>query len=131
MSGNAEFVAWACFGLGAVIVLAGVIIGLIQGFGKAPKAITTKVVNAKIAEAREKVQTLETTAVDSAKQETANPTAEKTAATQSEQAQSILQEIGGIVASLPENIRFDGLLVLVGAVLMSVATVQFGGHSLF
>ena len=29
----------------------------------------------------------------------------------------------------PGNLRFAGLFVLVGTALMSVATVQFGGHS--
>ena len=44
---------------------------------------------------------------------------------------SALDEVSGIVAALPENLRFAGLLILVGAALMSVATVQFGGHSIF
>ena len=48
-----------------------------------------------------------------------------------EAAKSALEQVGSIVASLPENLRFAGLLVLVGAVLMSVATIQFGGTSLF
>jgi hypothetical protein len=32
---------------------------------------------------------------------------------------------------LPENLRFAGVLVLVGTVLIGVATIQFGGTSLF
>jgi hypothetical protein len=39
--------------------------------------------------------------------------------------------VQGIVAALPENLRFAGLLVLVGTVLMGVATIQFGGVSPF
>jgi hypothetical protein len=48
-----------------------------------------------------------------------------------ETAKSALEQIGGIVGSLPEHLRFAGLLVLVGTVLVSVATIQFGGTSLF
>ena len=41
---------------------------------------------------------------------------------------------GGRAASLAaaaDGVRFAGLLVLIGAVLISVATIQFGGVSLF
>ncbi|HET9287130.1 MAG TPA: hypothetical protein VFO26_06185 [Gaiella sp.] len=48
-----------------------------------------------------------------------------------EAASSALEQVQGIVAALPENLRFAGLLILVGAVLMGVATVQFGDVSLF
>lgn len=46
-------------------------------------------------------------------------------------AKSAIEQVQGIVGSLPVNVRFAGLLVLVGAVLMSVATIEFGGVSLF
>ena len=46
-------------------------------------------------------------------------------------AKSALEQVGGIVGALPENLRFSGLLLLVGTVLVSVATIQFGGTSLF
>jgi hypothetical protein len=32
-----------------------------------------------------------------------------------------------VVASLPENLRFAGLLVLLGTGRIGVATIQFGG----
>lgn len=40
---------------------------------------------------------------------------------------SVLEQVSGIVGALPENLRFTGMLVLVGTVLVSVATIQFGG----
>ena len=62
---------------------------------------------------------------------TADESAAASAQTTAAEAKNTLEEIGGIVGALPENLRFAGLLILVGTVLMSVATVQFGGHSLF
>jgi hypothetical protein len=41
------------------------------------------------------------------------------------------EQISGLVASLPEYQRFPGVVVLLGAALMGVGTVQFGGTSLF
>lgn len=46
-------------------------------------------------------------------------------------AKSAVEQIGGLVGSLPENLRFSGVLLVVGTVLVSVATIQFGGTSLF
>lgn len=46
-------------------------------------------------------------------------------------AKSALEQVGGIVGALPENLRFSAVLLLVGTVLVSVATIQFGGTSLF
>ncbi len=46
-------------------------------------------------------------------------------------ASSALEQVQGIVGALPENLRFAGVLILVGTVLMGVATIQFGGVSLF
>jgi hypothetical protein len=46
-------------------------------------------------------------------------------------AKSAVEQISGVVGALPENLRFSGLLLLVGTVLVSVATIQFGGTSLF
>jgi hypothetical protein len=42
-----------------------------------------------------------------------------------------LSKCKGSLPPLPENLRFSGMLVLVGAVLISIATIQFGGVSLF
>jgi hypothetical protein len=46
-------------------------------------------------------------------------------------AKTAVEQISGVVGALPENLRFSGLLLLVGTVLVSVATIQFGGTSLF
>ena len=48
-----------------------------------------------------------------------------------EGAKTAFEQVEGIVASLPQNLRFAGLLVLVGTALIGVATIQFGGVSLF
>jgi len=65
----------------------------------------------------------------------ANPGAAKEAAddaaTTAAEAKSAIEQVAGIIGSLPENLRFAGLLVMVGTLLISVATIQFGGTSLF
>ncbi len=53
------------------------------------------------------------------------------AASSNATARSALEQVSGIVGALPVQHRFAGMLVLVGAVLVSVATVQYGGTSLF
>jgi hypothetical protein len=131
LSNSAQVVAWLCFGLGVLLLLAGAVIGLVLSFGKAPKGVTAKDATAKVEDAAAKVQTLKTTAVAGANNPTSDSTAAAAASTQADEVQSVLEEIGGIVSSLPESLRFAGLLVLIGTVLMGVATVQFGGHSIF
>jgi lysophospholipase L1-like esterase len=131
MKASAETVAWVCFGLGALILLAGVAIGLILSLGKTTKGLSAKDASSKVKDATAKVQALKTTAVASANSPASDATAAATASSQADEVQSVLQEIGGIVSSLPESLRFAGLLVLIGTVLISVATIQFGGHSIF
>ena len=126
MSRSAEIVAWSCFFVGVVLLFAGVVIGLGLTFGKKVQDVKEKVEHAK-----SKVDELEETAMSGSLKATADEGAAATAQTKAAEAKSTLEEIGGIVGALPENLRFAGLLVLVGTVLMSVATVQFGGHSLF
>ena len=53
------------------------------------------------------------------------------AGTSADAAKSALEQVEGIIGALPENLRFAGVLVLVGTVLIGVATIQFGGTSLF
>jgi 4-amino-4-deoxy-L-arabinose transferase-like glycosyltransferase len=131
MTGSAEFVAWACFVLGALILLAGVVIGLVLGFASEATGLTAQAATAKVKSALTSVSALQATAVSAAKNSSADPGAEKEAGTTGAAAQSLLKEVEGIIGALPERLRFSGLLVLVGVVLMSVATVQFGGHSIF
>jgi uncharacterized membrane protein len=126
VSRSAEIVAWTCFVVGIVLLFAGVAIGLALSFRKQAQDVKRKV-----DEALDKVDELKDMATSGWLKASADESAAATAEMKAGEAKGTLKEIGGIVASLPENLRFAGLLVLVGAVLMSVATVQFGGHSLF
>ena len=126
MSHSAEIVAWTCFVVGIVLLLAGVVIGLALTFRKA-----TKQVEHKMRQVRAKVDELTETAVSGSLHSHADHEAAATAEAAGADVKSALDEVSGIVGALPENLRFAGLLVLVGAALMSVATVQFGGHAIF
>jgi hypothetical protein len=129
LTGNAELVAWICFVAGVVLLLAGVVIGLYLTFAKAKRDVEE--VKKKVEEAKSHVDDLRASAVSGSRRGEADEETASTATAQAEAAKSTLEEISGIIGSLPENLRFAGLLVLVGVVLMSVATVQFGGHSIF
>ena len=126
MSRSAEIVAWSCFFVGVGLLSAGVAIGLGLTFGRKVQDVRRKV-----EEAKDKIEELKVTAMSGSLKATADEGAAATAQSKAAEAKSTLEEIGGIVGALPENLRFAGLLILVGTVLMSVATVQFGGHSLF
>jgi Tfp pilus assembly protein PilO len=126
VSRSAEIVAWTCFVVGIVLLLAGVLIGLALTFRKA-----TKEVQEKMRVLRGKVDELKDTAINGSLKASADEQAASAAETKAAEVKSTLDEVSGIVGALPENLRFAGLLVLVGTALMSVATVQFGGHSLF
>jgi hypothetical protein len=126
VSHSAEIVAWTCFVVGIALLLAGVVIGLALTFRKA-----TKQVEHKMRQVRAKVDELTETAVSGSLHSHADHEAAATAEAKSAEVKSAIDEVGGIVAALPENMRFAGLLILVGTALMSVATVQFGGQSLF
>jgi hypothetical protein len=125
VSDSAEIVAWTCFVVGIVLLTAGVVMGLALTFWKHRQDVTKKV-----EEAKAKVDELKATAMSQTRA-TAGEAPAATAEAQAAAAKGTLEEIGSIVGALPENLRFAGLLVLVGTVLMSVATVQFGGQSLF
>lgn len=126
MSTQAEVVAWTCFVVGTVLLLVGVVIGFYVTFKK-----TTEDMKQKVDEAKQWIDELKVTAVTAAETDKASQPAAAAAASSAEAAKSTLEQLQGIIAALPEATRFPGLLILVGAVLMSVATVQFGGHSLF
>jgi hypothetical protein len=126
VSRSAEIVAWTCFVVGIALLLAGVLIGLALTFRRA-----TKQVEHKMRQVRAKVDELTETAVSGSLHSHADHEAAATAEAAGAEVKSTLDEVGGIVAALPENLRFAGLLILVGTALMSVATVQFGGQSLF
>lgn len=109
---NAEFVGYACFAIGAIVLILGVMTGL-----------TTSVkANAEAAKRK----------IDEAQQELATAAQPGvSAAGATAQASSALDEAQEIISALPEHLRFAGLLIVIGTILIGVATVQFGGVSLF
>lgn len=118
---QAQIVAWTCFIAGLVLLLSGVAIGLYLTFVR-----TKEEAQKKAEEAKAKIEELKQAAASAAGgMEAADAT------NTAEEAKSIVDQFAGIVSSLPENMRFPGLLILVGTLLMSVATVQFGGVSFF
>jgi type II secretory pathway component PulM len=125
---NAEVIAWICFGLGAIVLLVGLYIGLVTAPAKAQESSKEKLDEAK-ASIAETTATLEAATAGGA--ETAVPGAAESAKETAQAAKSALEQVGGVVGSLPEHQRFPGMLVLIGAVLMSVGTIQFGGTSIF
>lgn len=122
---NAEAVAWICFVVGIVLALLGATIGVVSSLrdaaGKVEKA------KQKIDETHAKLEIASTPGFES----TAAAGTAQEASASAAAAKSAIEQVQGIVGSLPVNVRFAGLLVLVGAVLMSVATIEFGGVSLF
>jgi hypothetical protein len=138
---QAEAVAWLCFLLGAILLLGGAAIGLWTSFWH-PTLKTREAresleeARARIDQARAHLNEAASITADSNSESVAALSAQASTATQAagastDAAKSALEEVQGIVAALPENLRFAGLLILVGTVLMGVATVQFGGVSLF
>lgn len=126
---NADIVGWVCLIVGIAVLVSGLVIGLVVSLKTAPTAEKQKIdeAKAKIEEAKAHIES-----AASPNLEAGGAAAAADAATASaDAAKSALEQVQGIVGSLPENLRFAGMLVLVGAVLMSVATIQFGGVSLF
>jgi uncharacterized membrane protein len=126
LSGSALAVGWFCFVVGLIVTFVGIAIGTYLSLSK-----STKDVKKKVDEAKNQVDALQASAVSSSLTAEADQNAADQAQTQAAAAKGTLDEISSIIGSLPENLRFAGLLVLVGVALMSVATVQFGGQSIF
>ena len=138
---QADAVGWLCFAFGAAVMAAGVTVGLRTSFTQAPQRAA--VAEAKLQEAQMRIDEvrdqLEATrsAMAAPNLEAAtDPTMRVSAAVgeagvSAEAASSALEQVQGIVSALPQDLRFAGMLVLVGTVLISVATIQFGGTSLF
>lgn len=126
---SANFVAWVCFGLGVALVAVGTVQGL-----RAKTAIQ-KDADRKKAEGIAAVTQLEVRAQDLIETEALADQAAGEAARDVQQtgseAKSKFEDLASLVGSLPEHLRFPGLLIVVGAALIGVATVQFGGTSLF
>jgi ABC-type transport system involved in cytochrome bd biosynthesis fused ATPase/permease subunit len=126
---NAELVAWICFALGVIVLLVGLYLGLKVAPEKAKEENKQKLDEAKAKLAESTTQLKAAASGDLEAGKAAGVAASATAA--AEQAKSALEQIGGIVGSLPEQQRFPGMLVLVGTVLIGVGTIQFGGTTLF
>ena len=138
---QADVVAWTCFVVGIALLALGVFLGLrLSASGVGAKASEAK---AKADEAHESLAEahghIQQTSAALAGSDLEGVGASTEAATEAvaaagastEAATSALEQVQGIVAALPENLRFAGLLIVVGTVLMGVATVQFGEVSLF
>jgi hypothetical protein len=108
------------------MVLGGVFVGVDLGSRNVANDVRNKVDAATTT-----VDQLKSVAINGALSEATDQTAADAAAEKAEEVKSKLGEIGSLLGSLPEHLRFAGLLILVGALLMSVATVQFGGQSIF
>jgi len=124
VSHSAEIVAWTCFVVGILLLLAGVVIGLALTFRKA-----TKQVEHKMRQVRAKVDELTETAVSGSLHSHADHEAAATAEAAGADVKSAPDDAADLVEGALDV--GAGLLVLVGAALMSVATVQFGGHAIF
>jgi hypothetical protein len=130
LTGAAKAAAWICFTLGGLLVIVGTGVGLRLSF-KELAGGTGKPAKAKVEETKEKVEALS----DSAQRAVAAPQGD--AATSAEvtskasAAESAVKEIEGLIAALPEKMRYSAFMILFGALLMSVANVEFGGHSIF
>jgi hypothetical protein len=121
---------FACFWAGLTLVVAGTVVGLILSFDK--PASTPATAKAKIKAAKVKVQDLVKEAVE-AKKASATEAAGATAPAESNasDADTLLKDAESLIDSLPEPLRFAGFVIIFGALLMSVAAVQIGGHSIF
>jgi len=133
---QADAIAWLCF-----VLLAGVAVGLWISFKQPPqKAEEAK---EKLNEAREKLDAAKahieesTSAAAGGNLESFNESAENAsnaaaaAGAFTEAPKSAIEQVEGILGALPENLRLAGVLVLLGTVLIGVATIQKGGVSLF
>lgn len=119
--------AWTCLVLGVIMIVVGGVIGLIKYFEN-PSA--TKV-QAAAAAAKAQVGLLSSQAVASANTDAVDPNAATTATTVESSAKSAIEDLANIISAFPNELRFPVFLILVGGLVMSVATVQFGGHSIF
>lgn len=124
-----KFVAAACFIAGLVVLAIGCWVGV-----KTKITGTTEAAKEHLADAKQKLEGAQADlrAEVRALADGGTPGGVGEAAVaQQNQAKSAIQQASDIIGSLPEALRFAGLLVLVGTILIGVATIQFGGVSLF
>jgi predicted negative regulator of RcsB-dependent stress response len=146
---QASFVAWVCFVVGIALLGFGVYLGYVtwkrhaRDKAKEAKKMVDEA-NEHLSNAQQRLQRAAPTvrsmtatgaapqdleeAATSAEQATSSVQSAKNA---TQDASTALEQVQSILSALPENLRFAGLLILIGTVLMGVATVQFGGVSLF
>ena len=134
---QADFVAWACFVVGVLTFLGGVGLGYWISFRRTPaktEEAKTKLdeASANLDKARQHInESMMASGLESTAAAADASTAVNAADDSASAAKSALEQVEGIIGALPENLRFAGLLILVGTALIGVATVQFGGVSLF
>ena len=130
---HADVVAWVSLIVGVVVLLAGVVVGLVTSLKKTPTAAGEKLDQAKqkIDETKANVDAVKAAQGQAGVEAAGGTSAADAASSSAAAAKTALEQVGDIIGSLPENLRFAGVLVLIGAVLMSVATIQFGGTSIF
>jgi hypothetical protein len=130
--------------VGVICLVVGILVlgaGILMGFWIAPRRAAGQA-QTKLEQASHEIdnamQHLEATMAASAGSTTetkgdATPawTAADAARQSTDAAMTALGQVQSIVAALPVNLRFAGVLVLIGTVLIGVATMQFGGVSLF
>ena len=103
MSTSAHVVAWICFVLGALILVAGMVIGLsLSSIRKTTQAVTAKEVSDKIKDASQTVEQLKKEAVASAQKPARDEDAAKAMSNNANDVMSVLGEIDGIIGALPE-----------------------------
>ena len=133
---GAQAEAWICLGVGVLLVAAGVLAGFRANIGTATAREKIDDAKKQVDDAKKQAHTaaqlLQQEGVgDPQKVGSAAKSATKAASDSADAAKSALEQAGSIISSLPENLRFAGMLVLLGTILMSVATIQFGGTSIF
>ena len=142
---GASVVGWICLAAGLLLIGLGAYLGVRVSAAAAPGTAAVKAMledavrkmesaARDVGDARERIGVARQSGQELPGQADAGEAAQRAAdeAVQSTTAaRSALEQVGSIVGSLPETLRFPAMLVLVGTVLTSVATIQFGGTSLF
>jgi hypothetical protein len=128
---EAEISGYTCLGAGVLLLLVGAALGFVRSVGIRGSTDDAK---AHIETAERSVETMQSAmlkAKNAAPESQDAEAAAKDATHAMSTAKSALDQAAAIINALPENLRFAGLLALIGTVLLSVATIQFNGVSLF
>lgn len=127
---------WASFVVGLALIVVGALLGLWLVW-KPPKSQAEKkkeelkaTLEAIKDEADQTLLRLNTVGTLSGDQQATQATAQ-TVSDEAKKGLDQLKDLGALIASLPEHLRFPGLLVIIGAALVGVALIQEGGVGLF